>query len=183
MAAEADADAAEDEVSSADDSRVARWDDECDLLLDELRRQRVAVREVPLPRRLTASQVVALAHDPDELAQMLARPVPVRPQPQARRGSRFHAWVEQLYGATPLLEPDDLPGAGDADIDDAELAELQERFRAEGWADRRPAAVEQPFELVVGGRLVRGRIDAVYPRDDGGFDVVDYKTGSVPRDF
>src|SRR5436305_15045757 len=116
MAAEADADAAEDEVSSADDSRVARWDDECDLLLDELRRQRVAVREVALPRRLTASQVVALAHDPAELAQMLARPIPVRPQPQAPRGSRLHAWVGQLYGAPPLLAPAPLAVASDADV-------------------------------------------------------------------
>jgi DNA helicase-2/ATP-dependent DNA helicase PcrA len=107
----------------------------------------------------------------------------VRPQPQARRGSRFHKWVEDLYGAVPLLEPDDLPGAGDADVSDADLAELQARFLADGWGERRPVAVEQPFELVVGGRLVRGRIDAVYGADGGGFDVIDFKTGSVPKDF
>jgi DNA helicase II / ATP-dependent DNA helicase PcrA len=162
---------------------VARWDEETRLLLDELRRGRSDVREVMLPRRLTASQVVALAHDPDELAQMLARPVPTRPVPQARRGSRFHRWVEELYAATPLLDPDDLPGAGDAGLSDDELAELQARFLADGWADRRPVAVEQPFELVVGGRLVRGRIDAVYPRSDGGYEVIDFKTGAVPADF
>ena len=178
----------DDELSPAQAATVARWDDEADLLLDELRRQRVAVREVPLPRRLTASQVVALAHDPDALAQSLARPVPVRPQPQARRGSRFHAWVEQLYGAVPLLEPDDLPGAGDADVSDAELAQLQQRFLDDGWGERHPVAIEQPFELVIGGRLIRGRIDAVYadPGSEssvGGFDVIDYKTGSVPTDF
>jgi DNA helicase-2/ATP-dependent DNA helicase PcrA len=138
---------------------------------------------VPLPRRLTASQVVALAHDPDELAAMLARPMPVRPQPQARRGSRFHKWVEDLYGAAPLLDAEDLPGAEDADVADDELAALQQRFLADGWADRRPVAVEQPFELVLGGRLVRGRIDAVYDRPEGGFDVIDYKTGAVPQDF
>ena len=33
------------------------------------------------------------------------------------------------------------------------------------------------------GRLIRGRIDAVYPRDGGRYDVIDYKTGAVPRDF
>jgi DNA helicase-2/ATP-dependent DNA helicase PcrA len=162
---------------------AAAWMDETTLVLDELRRQRVAVREVPLPRRLTASQVVALAHDPDELAAMLARPMPVRPQPQARRGSRFHKWVEDLYGAAPLLDAEDLPGAEDADVADDELAALQQRFLADGWADRRPVAVEQPFELVLGGRLVRGRIDAVYDRPEGGFDVIDYKTGDVPQDF
>ena len=171
------------ELSPADVATVARWDDEAGLLLDELRRQRVAVREVALPRRLTASQIVAMAHDPAALAQSLARPMPARPEPQARRGSRFHAWVEQLYGAVALLEPDDLPGAGDAELSDRELSELQQRFLDDGWGDRRPVAVEQPFELVVGGRLIRGRIDAVYAADGGGFDVIDYKTGSVPADF
>ena len=159
------------------------WSEEALLVLDELREERVAVREVPLPRRLTASQVVALAQDPAALAQSLARPMPLRPEPQARRGSRFHAWVEQLYGAVPLLEPDDLPGAGDESLSDAELTALQERFLADGWGERRPVAVEQPFELVVGGRLIRGRIDAIYPRDGGGFDVIDFKTGKVPSDF
>ncbi|MDQ1694660.1 MAG: ATP-dependent helicase UvrD/PcrA, partial [Frankiaceae bacterium] len=80
------------ELTAAERVEVERWDEESRLLLDELRRRRVAVREVPLPRRLTASQVVVLAHDPDELAMMLARPMPQRPQPQARRGSRFHKW-------------------------------------------------------------------------------------------
>jgi DNA helicase-2/ATP-dependent DNA helicase PcrA len=109
--------------------------------------------------------------------------MPTQPQPQARRGSRFHAWVENLYGAVPLLDEDDLPGAGDADVSDADLADLQQRFLADGWGDRRPAAVEQPFELVVGGRLVRGRIDAVYAAGAGRFEVIDFKTGAVPEDF
>ena len=176
-----------DDLSPRERALVARWDGESRLLLEELRRQRVAIRDVALPRRLTASQVVLLGKDPDELAQMLARPVPVRPQPQARRGSRFHKWVEELYGAVPLLEPDDLPGATDADVTDDELAALQDKFLADGWGERRPVAVEQPFELVVGGRLVRGRIDAVYASDQGApgehYDVIDYKTGSVPKDF
>ena len=173
----------DDRLSRTDAATVARWDDEADLLLAELRRQRVAVREVALPRRLTASQIVALAHDPAGLAQSLARPMPVRPEPQARRGSRFHAWVEQLYGAVALLDPDELPGAEDAALSDADLAALQQRFLDDGWGDRQPVAVEQPFELVVGGRLVRGRIDAVYAAEGGGFDVIDYKTGAVPSDF
>jgi DNA helicase II / ATP-dependent DNA helicase PcrA len=157
--------------------------EETELLLDELRADRRGVVDVALPRRLTASQVVELQRNPDELARMLARPMPSRPQPQARRGSKFHKWVEQLYGAVPLLEPDDLPGANDADITDDELAELQEKFLAAGWGERQPVAIEQPFELVVGGRLVRGRIDAVYADGDDGFDVIDYKTGAVPSDF
>ena len=109
--------------------------------------------------------------------------MPLRPQPQARRGSRFHAWVEQLYGAVPLLEPDDLPGAGDDSLSRRRAhrfaAALPGRRLGRAAAGCRGA----PFELVVGGRLVRGRIDAIYPRDGGGYDVIDYKTGQVPRDF
>ncbi len=166
-----------------EDARLAdRWAEESAMLLAELRRQRALDRVVPLPRRLTASQIVALGHDPGELARMLARPIPAAPVRQARRGTRFHAWVEALFGDRPLLEPDDLPGSGDEALIDEDLAALQEKFLASEWGARRPHAVEAPFELVVGGRLVRGRIDAVY-RTDTGFDVIDYKTGAVPDDF
>ncbi|HEV2890344.1 MAG TPA: ATP-dependent DNA helicase [Frankiaceae bacterium] len=156
------------------------WAGEAELLLGELRDANRAERLVPLPSRLTASQVVLLAEDPDELARRLARPVPLRPGARARRGTRFHAWVESLYGDRPIL--DDLPGAADDGMDDAELRELQDRFLASEYGSRRPVAIEAPFELVVGGRLVRGRIDAVYADGDG-YDVVDFKTGAVPRDF
>jgi DNA helicase-2/ATP-dependent DNA helicase PcrA len=127
---------------------------------------------------------VLLAEDPEELARRLARPVPERPIKQARRGTRFHAWAEGLFGEHPLFDADDLPGAADdLEVDDRDLAELQERFLASEYGGRRPVAVEEPFELVVGGRILRGRIDAVYDAGAGRYDVIDYKTGDVPRDF
>jgi DNA helicase II / ATP-dependent DNA helicase PcrA len=164
---------------------AARWQRDSGLLLEEIKRSRVRTVEVPVPSRLTTSQVVALARDPNAFAASLARPMPSAPVEQARRGSRFHRWVEELYGASPLLQPDDLPGAEDVDIPDDQLAELQQQFLAAGWAERQPVAVEAPFEMVVGGRLLRGRIDAVYRDDDGSHDVIDFKTGAVPagRDF
>jgi DNA helicase-2/ATP-dependent DNA helicase PcrA len=170
-------------IGGVEGDRIDQWRRESELLLAELRRERSVERVVPLPRRLTASQVVALSHDPAGLARQLARPMPSAPVRQARRGTRFHAWVESLFGARPLLDPDDLPGAGDEDITDADLVELQQLFLASSWGARRPHAIEAPFELVVGGRLLRGRIDAVYASDDGRYDVIDYKTGQVPTDF
>jgi DNA helicase-2/ATP-dependent DNA helicase PcrA len=176
--------AAPDAALAGDDAETdATWAAEADLLLAELRAARAGERLVTLPARLTASQVVLLAEDPDELARRLARPLPLRPGARARRGTRFHTWVESLYGDRPLLDPEDLPGAEDDDLDDATLESLKAAFLASPYAQRRPVAVEAPFELVVGGRVVRGRIDAVYADDDGGYDVVDYKTGEVPRDF
>jgi DNA helicase-2/ATP-dependent DNA helicase PcrA len=171
-------------LSGAALTTAQRWQRDSDLLLDEVRRRRVRTIEVSVPARLTTSQIVALARDPDGFAASLARPMPARPAVQARRGSRFHRWVEQLYGASPLIEPDDLPGASDADLSDAELEALQATFLAGGWGERRPVAVEAPFEMVIGGRLVRGRIDAVYLNDAGTlyetYDVIDYKTGAIP---
>ena len=39
-----------------------------------------------------------------------------------------------------------------------------------------------PFEAELDGVLVRGRMDAVYADEDGGWTVVDWKTGAVPDD-
>ena len=61
-----------------------------------------------------------------------------------------------------------------------ELAELQAAFAVSSWAARTPIDVEVPFDMVIGGRVVRGRIDAVFGDDDGGATVVDWKTGDPP---
>ena len=39
-----------------------------------------------------------------------------------------------------------------------------------------------PFETVIAGIAVRGRMDAVFADPDGGFTVVDWKTGALPDD-
>ena len=163
--------------------RAAAWADEVDRLLAERRRiagDQGAV-EVPLPGHLSVSQLVRLRRDPDELARWLRRPVPLPPAPLARRGTAFHGWLEQRFGAQRLLDVDELPGAADAGAAaDADLAELKERFLASEWADRRPVEVEVPFETLVEGVLVRGRMDAVFRDADGGWEVVDWKTGRRP---
>ncbi|MFG2283993.1 UvrD-helicase domain-containing protein [Streptomyces asoensis] len=160
---------------------VASWDRDLDALAGELVRARRSVTDVPLPTTLTASQVLRLAADPDGLAQELARPMPRPPQPAARRGTRFHAWVEARFEelTLPLLEPHELPG-DDADIaDERDLEELKEAFERTEYAHRTPYRVEAPFQLALAGRVVRGRIDAVYKEGDGDtatYDIVDWKT-------
>jgi DNA helicase-2/ATP-dependent DNA helicase PcrA len=163
---------------------LADLDRDVDLLLAEARRARRPVREVDLPHALTASQVVRLRSDPAGLARDLARPLPRRPAPQARRGTAFHAWVESIFEQVPLLGPDDLPGAADeiAIADDGEIAVLREAFLASPYGRRRPFAVEAPFELLIAGCAVRGRIDAVYDLGGGRWEVVDWKTGRQHAD-
>ena len=205
---------ADDPAGMTADERamLAALDRDVGLLLAEARRLRGGVREVELPAELTASQLVVLRSDPAELARELARPMPRRPAPAARRGTAFHSWVEDLFGERPLIDLDELPGAadavpdlgsdgggdggGDGDADGRasggegpagaggahDLAALKEAFLATEFGTRRPVAVEAPFELVIGTRAVRGRIDAVYAAGPGRFDVVDWKTGRERAD-
>jgi DNA helicase-2/ATP-dependent DNA helicase PcrA len=85
--------------------------------------------------------------------------------------------VEARFGQQPLLDPDDLPGRYDIGIDDdADFDVVVEAFEAGPFADRVPLAVEASFALVLGGQVVRGRIDAIYEEPDGGFLLVDWKT-------
>ncbi len=162
-------------------SMFAAIDAELAALLDEARAARSTVVDVAIPTALTASQVLLLRADPDELARALARPMPARPAVAARRGTAFHTWVEQRFGVVPLIDPDEVPGAADPVVADGDLAALQAAFLATEWADRVPAAVEAPFAVLLGGRLVRGRIDAVY-RDGDRWLVVDWKTGRERAD-
>jgi len=169
-------------LSAADAAAVAGWDADAAVLLAEVAAQRRSRSVVELPRSLSASQLVRLHADPNGLARELARPMPRRPAPAARRGTRFHAWVESSFDQRPLLEPDDLPGASDAElVDDTDLALLQAAFARTPYAALQPTAVEAPFELVLAGRVVRGRIDAVYATGTG-FEVVDWKTGNEAAD-
>jgi DNA helicase II / ATP-dependent DNA helicase PcrA len=156
------------------------WAADVEVLLAE----RAAARLRPivaLPAQLSVSQLVELAADPAGLATALRRPLPLPPNPHARRGTAFHAWLEQRFGAAQLLDLDELPGAADdgAASDDT-LAELQEAFLASEWADRRPIEAEVSFETAIGGVGVRGRMDAVYADPDGGYTVIDWKTGALP---
>jgi DNA helicase II / ATP-dependent DNA helicase PcrA len=164
---------------------VSGWASDADLLLAERSRRRPdGPIPVDLPRRFGVSALVMMARDPAELAAQIRRPMPRPPAPRAQRGTAFHRWLEERFGQMRLIDAGDLAGAVDADLvsDDADLAELKERFEAGEWGQRWPAEVEMPFETRIGDRLVRGRIDAIFADDSGGgFDVVDWKTGRPPR--
>ncbi|MFD7446485.1 UvrD-helicase domain-containing protein [Streptomyces sp. NPDC059909] len=172
-------------LTPEDARTIASWDRDLEALTGELRRARAAVRDVPVPPSLSASQLLRLAADPHGFAQELARPMPRPPQRAARRGTRFHAWVESRFEELPLpmLGPDELPGRDPDDPDEAEIADerdlavLKEAFERTPYARRTPYRVEVPIQLTLAGRVVRGRIDAVY-RDaaTGAFEIVDWKT-------
>jgi DNA helicase-2/ATP-dependent DNA helicase PcrA len=168
-------------------SLMAGWAADADLLLAERLAQRRGgdgAVQVELPRRIAVSSLVTMARDPAELAQQVRRPMPQPPAPQAVRGTAFHRWLEERFGQQRLIDSGDLTGAADDDGPagaDLDLAGLKASFEAGEWADRWPVEVEVPFETLIGDRLVRGRIDAVFAdAPGGGFDVVDWKTGKPP---
>jgi DNA helicase-2/ATP-dependent DNA helicase PcrA len=186
----ADADGADADGAGADGAGltaaeldlVAAWELDAGLLLAERERQRHrgdGPVPVALPARLSVSALVALARDPDELARQVRRPMPRPPARQARRGTEFHRWLEERFGQQRLIGDDDL--FADPEESDDGLIELRARFEAGEWGGRWPREVEVPFDTLIGDRQVRGRIDAVFGESDGGFDVVDWKTGQPPR--
>ncbi|MXP20702.1 AAA family ATPase [Gordonia sp. HNM0687] len=161
---------------------IAAWRAEVDALLAENHRINTAEVDVALPTHLSVSQLVELDADEAAFARRLRRPTPFAPNPTARRGTAFHAWVEGWFGATRLLDIDELPGAADATAaPDTDLEELRASFLASRWAQRSPTEVEVPFETVIGPTVIRGRIDAVFAEPDDGWLVVDWKTGAVPE--
>lgn len=164
-------------------------DDETRVLTERILRQQTQERrpseQLPALEAISASNVVAAARSPQAFAASLRRPMPTAPNPAARRGTRFHAFVEQHFGRAAMLDWDELPGSADAEDhggEEAALATMKAHFLASEWADRAPVAIETPVETVLptvhGPVAVRGRIDAVFERPGGGVTIVDWKSGA-----
>ncbi|HEV2781271.1 MAG TPA: UvrD-helicase domain-containing protein [Actinophytocola sp.] len=157
------------------------WVRDTDVLIAERAAASARRERVALPDQLSVSQLVELAADPEALARRLRRPLPYPPNPVARRGTAFHVWLEKRFGSRALLDVDELPGAADGSaVPDADLEELKAAFLASTWANRVPHEVEVPFACEVDGVSLRGRMDAVFADPDGGWTVVDWKTGLPP---
>lgn len=152
--------------------------------------ERGARMEVAAPARMSASAIVRQVHDPQAVALDLLRPLPRRPTAAARRGTAFHAWLEGRFGASALLDLEDLVDVEDLTSDggaDAatDLEAMRSAFESSPWAHRVPIAVEEPVRTRVGPIAVRGIIDAVFADPEGsdgsdGVIIVDWKTGRVP---
>ena len=147
----------------------------------DLRENKISVS---MPTRISVSTMVNLKKDPEAMALNIRRPVPNHIDKYARRGTEFHLWIENYFKSSALLSDDALYPSGPVDemTEDFPLNELKEKWMASEWAKdgRTPVegGVEVPFETVVGGVLLRGRIDAVY-KDGDMYTVVDWKTGKV----
>jgi DNA helicase-2/ATP-dependent DNA helicase PcrA len=172
---------------------VAGWDADIARLLVEATEARSGVQQVQLPAELSASALLRLESDPETFTADLARPMPRQPSRATRLGTRFHRWVEQHVAALsaaaalplPLVDPElSSEELDSAEVEDEfDLRELCRSFAGGLFGTRVPVAVEAPFTVLLAGRLVRGRIDAVYPDPDDAerYQVVDWKTSGTPR--
>ncbi|TDT33706.1 ATP-dependent DNA helicase [Naumannella halotolerans] len=167
------------------EARVSAWDADIDQLLTEARQNRRGVHSVAAPAGVSVTGLLTEHRDPQAQAAQLARPMPRQPSARARFGTRFHQWVERFVARRHHLQPallEDDPDLLDELVDNAELARLAEKFATGRFADEVPTALEQPFSLLLGGRVVRGRIDAVYPGRGGHrWLLVDWKTSERDR--
>ena len=145
-------------------------------IITEFNEYKAGAFDVALPPRLSTSTLIALHEDRAELARTIRRPMPRAMDEFSHRGTAFHLWIEGLFNAKTLFDDEDFDTLTPL-ADDQKLEDLKAKWLASDWAKLEPYAVEVPFETVIAGILVRGRIDAVY-KTDNGFEVIDWKTGS-----
>jgi DNA helicase-2/ATP-dependent DNA helicase PcrA len=140
-------------------------------------------RELELPAIMSATSAVGLFRGHIDVWD-LVRPLPERPTQARRLGTELHRLIEeQSRGMAPYPEEGELDEPS-APTDLRGLSRQLANYRELGYADRRIARlpsgepmVELPFAMRSGDRIVRGRIDAVFETDDGGLEIVDYKSG------
>lgn len=156
----------ERELSSEEAATVAGWD----ALIERLTAERRPGRPVLLPDFLAVTALPGLRDGDPQLLEGWRRAMPRLRPDQARSGEAFHAWLERRFARPPLLDE------GEEQPDAVPLDALKDAFEKGPFAHRVPLVTEQPFSLVLGRRVVRGRIDAVFA-DPEGYTVVDWKTG------
>ena len=138
------------------------------LLLEE--RERSTEILANLPSRLSASAVVELLADPHAFATSLIRPVPSSYSAAAASGTRFHANLESAFLAGSELDL--------ASWEESEH-KLGVSFLGSRFAGLSPAYIETPIEFGLAQTVVVCKLDAVYELD-GGWQIVDWKSGKPP---
>jgi CRISPR/Cas system-associated exonuclease Cas4 (RecB family) len=136
--------------------------------------------ERPAPKTLSVTALVTHASCPLRFHWSFVRPLPRRPSQAARVGTIVHDWIAERHEPQlRLLDPEEFAPTKP----DSRVTTLRERFAATRFGDAPPAYIEHPFALSVGGRIIQGRIDAVYLADDGSSEIIDWKTGRAPAEM
>ncbi|GAA1352452.1 ATP-dependent DNA helicase [Falsarthrobacter nasiphocae] len=143
----------------------------------ERRAEEAGILEIPPV--ISVSSFVGIAGEGQSAAEQLARPIPRRPSLAARRGTTFHAYVEEHFQRSAGFDFDELWSDSD-EAEDLELDRLKENFLASEWAERSADGVEVLIETKISGQRIKGRVDAIFHNADGTWELLDWKTGRVP---
>ena len=128
--------------------------------------------------------LVTYAHCPQRFFWSEVERLPRRPSAAARAGTRVHRRIElHQRGQIPLDDfgPELYDGDGPAELGfdaaDVSAAGAYQIFAGSRFAQARARMIETPFEMVLEGVRVRGRIDAVLEPEPGHWEIVDFKSG------
>lgn len=152
------------------------WATDAQAILAEHRESRGGGISIPRPVRMSPSSIIAMKRDPEGFAKSIRRPMPRARDEYSSRGTAFHLWVERHLADYSLFEEEDFDLLQPIE-EDRTLEELKSAWLRSEFGEKSVYRVEVPFESVIAGTLVRGRIDAIY-KTENGFEVVDWKTGS-----
>jgi DNA helicase-2/ATP-dependent DNA helicase PcrA len=132
--------------------------------------------------RTSVTGLVTLAGCPRRYQWAEIERLPRRPTAAAARGVELHRRIElHNRGSLALGEADE--SFYDSVGEQTEpVGSAFGRFRASRFADHHPLLVETPFDLEVAGSRVSGRIDAIYERAPGAWEIVDFKSGRPVAD-
>jgi DNA helicase II / ATP-dependent DNA helicase PcrA len=166
--------------SANGDVSLQSWIEDAQAIIKESAEFRSGGNEIPRPLRMSPSAIIAMKKDPESFARSVRRPMPRARDEYSSRGTAFHLWVESHLRGNSIFDDEDFDLLQPIE-EDRTLEELKASWLKSEWADRNAHAVEVPFETVIAGTLVRGRIDAIYKTEQG-FEVVDWKTGSKVLD-
>jgi DNA helicase II / ATP-dependent DNA helicase PcrA len=144
--------------------------------------------EPEVPNIISATNLVRLENG-DITAWDLVRPLPERPTVARRIGTEVHRIIEEKSrGISTFPAEEELDEPSEV-TEPGVISQMLERWRELGYADRKIATlpsgepmIELPFSMKKDGRIIRGRIDAVYETDNGGLEIVDFKTGRRPAE-
>jgi CRISPR/Cas system-associated exonuclease Cas4 (RecB family) len=136
----------------------------------------------PRARMLPVTSIVTYAQCPKKFYWSFVRPLPRRSSAAARIGTIVHSWIEQEgRGQIALVDPsafEERPPAPDDDI----IQSLKKAFENSRFHGKTPVMAERAISLVVGDHIVQGRMDAIFERAGGGWEIVDWKSGRGPEE-
>jgi DNA helicase-2/ATP-dependent DNA helicase PcrA len=157
-------------------------DAEIDLLLADQDENIRRANQARLPVRIPASKFKDFLLDTDKVAEDYRRPMPREPFAATMAGTLFHAWVESRFGVFSVSDEIDQQPETEEPVNEAlDINELKEIFERSRFATMTPVDVECEIQVTVRENTFICKIDAVF-KTEKGFEIVDWKTGSSPKD-